>query len=71
MATHTLPLPCAPALDAALPPKPRRRLLRRLMAALLTARQRQADAEIARYLAATGWKLTDAVEREIERRCCL
>ena len=40
----------------------------RLYAAMITARQRQADAEIARWLGATGGKLTDATEREIEAR---
>jgi hypothetical protein len=39
-----------------------------LIAALMEARQRQADREIARYLAASGGKITDEAEREIERR---
>ena len=41
---------------------------RMLIAALMEARQRQADREIARYLAASGGKITDEAEREIERR---
>ena len=36
--------------------------------AIWSARQRQADAEIARYLAMSGGKLTDSTEREIARR---
>ena len=35
---------------------------------MIAARQRQADAEIARWLGATGGKLTDSTEREIEAR---
>jgi hypothetical protein len=42
-------------------------LLRRLFKAM-DARMRQADREIARYLASTGGRFTDATEREIERR---
>jgi hypothetical protein len=48
--------------------KPRRGILRSIFDAIWTARQRQADAEIARYLQATGGKLTDSAEREISRR---
>jgi hypothetical protein len=43
-------------------------LFSRLLAALMESRQRQADREIARYLAGTGGKFTDETEREIERR---
>ena len=39
-----------------------------LLAAMATSRQRQADREIARYIAASGGKFTDETEREIERR---
>ena len=39
----------------------------RLLRALTISRQRQADAEIARYLALSGGKMTDTAEREIER----
>ena len=46
----------------------RRSLLRRLLDAMMESRRRQADREIARYLACTGGKFTDEVEREIERR---
>ena len=47
---------------------PRRGLWARVFDAIWTARQRQADIEIARYLALSGGKLTDSVEREISRR---
>jgi hypothetical protein len=40
----------------------------RFYAAMIAARQRQADAEIARWLGGTGGKLTDSTEREIEQR---
>jgi hypothetical protein len=36
--------------------------------ALLAARLRAAEREVARYLADTGGKFTDEAEREIERR---
>ena len=47
---------------------PRKGLLATMFDAIWTARQRQADAEIARYLAINGGRLTDGAEREIERR---
>ncbi len=40
----------------------------RFMAALMVSRQRDAEREIARYIAGSGGKFTDEVEREIERR---
>lgn len=43
-------------------------LLNRLFAALVMMRQRQAERAIASYLATTGGKLTDSIEREIQRR---
>jgi len=39
-----------------------------LMHALAASRMRQADREIAAYLARNGGKFTDESEREIERR---
>ena len=42
--------------------------LGKLFAMLIASRQRAADREIARYLATTGGKFTDQVEREIQRR---
>ena len=43
-------------------------LLGRVISTLVTYRQRQADREIARYIASTGGKFTDQTEREIVRR---
>ena len=43
-------------------------LFARFYAAMIAARQRQADAEIARWLGVRGGKLTDSTEREIEAR---
>jgi hypothetical protein len=45
-----------------------RSLLRRLVDAMITSRQRQADREIAHYLESIGGKFTDDTEREIESR---
>ena len=39
-----------------------------LLAAMAASRQRQADREIARFMAGSGGKFTDETEREIERR---
>jgi hypothetical protein len=47
---------------------PRRGLLARFLDALMASRMRQAEREIANYLADTGGKFTDESEREIERR---
>jgi hypothetical protein len=43
-------------------------LFSRVVGALMLARSRQAEREIARYLHGTGGKFTDEAEREIERR---
>lgn len=48
--------------------KPGTGFFRRLLAAMQAARLRQAEREIALYLADTGGKFTDESEREIERR---
>ena len=45
-----------------------RSLFGRLLDAMMVSRQQEAEREIARYLAGTGGKFTDEVEREIERR---
>jgi hypothetical protein len=45
-----------------------RSLFGRLVDAMIESRQRQAEREIALYLADNGGKFTDEVEREIERR---
>lgn len=47
---------------------PKRSLLQRMVAALAQARTRQAEREVAHYLAMTGGRMTDTVERELERR---
>ena len=61
------PLPIPPAVPAAAKvAKPN--LFRRLYAAVSTSRQRRAEREIAQYLARSGLKFTDAVERDVERR---
>lgn len=46
---------------------PRTSVLKRLFTALVAARQRQADQMVARYIALSGMKFTDSVERDIER----
>jgi hypothetical protein len=43
-------------------------IFRRFLAAMMAARQRQADAEIVSFLNLRGGRLTDEAEREIERR---
>jgi len=45
-----------------------RGLLRRLLDAMEASRQRQVDREIARYIHDNGGRLTDTIEREMERR---
>ena len=47
---------------------PKRGLFGRMLDAMAAARMRQAEADVARYLADTGGKFTDEAEREIERR---
>lgn len=46
----------------------KRSLFGRLLDAMMAARLRQAEREVARYLADIGGKFTDEAEREIERR---
>ena len=58
----------APAIPAQTSERPWHGLMHRLFAAMMTARQRQVDREIARYLETMGGSLTDHAEREIERR---
>jgi hypothetical protein len=43
-------------------------LLRHLLDAIVASQLQQTEHEIARYLETTGGKLTDTVEREIEKR---
>jgi hypothetical protein len=57
--------------DVALPHAPARKgkgFFARLLDAMIVSRQRDAEREIARYLAGSGGKITDETEREIERR---
>jgi hypothetical protein len=64
---RTFPFPVPPAVPAeAKPAKPK--LARRLYAAIIESRQRRAEREVADYLARSGLKFTDAVERDVERR---
>ena len=49
-------------------PRVERSFFRRLLDAIEQANIRRAEREITRYLRATGGKITDDVEREIERR---
>ena len=46
----------------------KRGFVARLLDTLMAARMRQAERDVARYIAETGGKLTDEAEREIERR---
>jgi hypothetical protein len=58
-----------PALTDAKPATPPRRgFWRAVFDSIWTARQRQAELEIARYLAMRGDTMTDSDEREIARR---
>jgi len=64
--------PLALALQELAPPPSDARkgkgLFARFLDALAESRQREAEREIARYLAASGGKFTDETEREIESR---
>jgi hypothetical protein len=46
-------------------PRPKRSLWRRIAEAFYASRQKQAEDEIARYLARSGGTLTDSLERDI------
>ena len=48
--------------------QPKHGFLWHFMRAMAASRHKQADREIARYLARNGGKFTDESEREIERR---
>jgi hypothetical protein len=47
---------------------PRPGLLSRLMQALVASRRARAEAEVARFIADNGGRMTDGLEREISRR---
>ena len=55
----------APARTA---PVPRKGLLRRMFDAVTESRRRHAERDIARYLASTGGRITDDIERRITER---
>jgi hypothetical protein len=55
-----------PANSEAIAKKPS--ILRRIFDAIMESRQREADRQIARFLAGRGGTLTDDLEREITRR---
>jgi hypothetical protein len=71
MTTYLL-TPSAAAFDSnriTLPRALRRRgVLARFLAAIFESRQRQVERDIARLVGNSGGKLTDAMERDIERR---
>jgi hypothetical protein len=48
--------------------RPKRNVFLRLFDVIEQANMRRAEREIARYLRASGGKITDEAEREIERR---
>jgi hypothetical protein len=50
--------------DAQAPTAPRRSLLGRLVDALIEARRREAEQQVARLLARSGGRFTDDLERE-------
>jgi hypothetical protein len=65
---HTLAFSGAPATETKITPKTGPGFFSRMFTVLTAARLRQAEREVARYLADTGGKFTDEAEREIERR---
>ena len=46
----------------------KRNLFEQLIDAIIVSHQKQTDREIARYITGSGGKITDEMEREIERR---
>jgi hypothetical protein len=68
MATQVLPRPFGFDQIAAPVASPQRGLFRRLLTAMIAARERQTEREVARYLESLGGKFTDSTEREIARR---
>ncbi len=65
-ATFTADMATAERAEAIKTP-PRQGFMRRLMMALIEARQRSAEREIGRYIAMHGGVLTDSLERDISR----
>lgn len=60
--------PAKAATKQAIKAAPQRGFFARLFDAMMVARMRQAEREIALYIDRTGGKFTDEAEREIERR---
>ncbi len=46
----------------------KRNLFKQVIDAIIVSRQKQVGREIARYITGSGGKITDEIEREIERR---
>ena len=67
-ATFTAPSVASSSQRAAAPAQRRPGLFARLIEGLAAARHRQAEREIARLIQLQGGKMTDSVERQIERR---
>ena len=71
MATHSLSPPFTSFefdCSAARASRSKRGFWRRIFQAMMEARQRQAEREIARYIERSGGKFTDSLERQIEHR---
>lgn len=68
MATQILPAPFGFDHISAPAAAPQRGRFRRVVSAMMEARQRQAEREVARYLEGLGRKLPDSEERDIAQR---
>ena len=68
MASSTYAFPSGRGSARVSPRAPGRSNWRRLLDAVVAARQHHAEREVRRYLEGTGGKFTDTVEREIEER---
>jgi hypothetical protein len=68
MASSTYAFPSGRGSARVSPRAPGRSIWRRLLDAVVAARQHHAEREVRRYLEGTGGKFTDTVEREIEER---
>ena len=68
MASSTLAFPSGRGTPRVSSRAPGRSIWRRVLDAIVVARQHHAEREVRRYLESTGGKFTDNVEREIEER---
>ena len=68
MASSTYAFPSGRGRARVTPRAAGRSIWRRLLDAIVEARQHHAEREVRRYLEGTGGKFTDSVEREIEER---